>query len=141
MPSIIDRVIERLDEATPTSLKRGLKSLVPGIDRWMWHARRRVTSDALVEVEIRGGPLAGRRIPCSLRNERHYWVGIHEQRLVRELIGSIRQGDVVYDLGAHRGYLTMVAAQCVGPEGTVIAFEANPANADLVDRTLAINPD
>jgi FkbM family methyltransferase len=47
----------------------------------------------------------------------------------------------VYDIGVHRGYLTMIVAHCVGSEGTVIAFEPNPGHAQTVETTLALNPD
>lgn len=65
-------------------------------------------------------PLAGRRILSSLKNDRGYWLGIHEQRLVGELIRAIRPGDVVYDIGVHRGYLTMIALKCrpLGPHSS-----------------------
>lgn len=37
-------------------------------------------------------------------------------------------GDVVLDLGAHVGYFTSRAADAVGPEGKVYAFEPHPNN-------------
>ncbi len=45
----------------------------------------------------------------------------HEVRL---LTGLIRPGDVVLDVGAHIGTLTVPLAKAVGPTGAVFAFEA-----------------
>ena len=44
-------------------------------------------------------------------------------------VGTILQpGDTFIDIGAHVGYFSMLAAQLVGPTGTVYSFEPEPAN-------------
>ncbi|MBL0927128.1 MAG: FkbM family methyltransferase [Phycisphaerales bacterium] len=47
----------------------------------------------------------------------------HTELLFRELL---RPGDVVIDIGANSGMLTLLAASSVGTEGRVVAFEPNP---------------
>jgi FkbM family methyltransferase len=41
------------------------------------------------------------------------------------MIRHIKRGDVVFDIGANVGQMTRLAAQRVGPTGTVVAFEPN----------------
>ena len=38
-------------------------------------------------------------------------------------------GDIVFDVGAHHGMLSLAFSLWTGPEGRVFAFEANPENA------------
>jgi FkbM family methyltransferase len=47
----------------------------------------------------------------------------------------------MFDVGAHAGYTTLIAAQIVGTAGRVVAFEPNQLNRDLIARNLAANPD
>ncbi len=51
----------------------------------------------------------------------------------------LRPGDHVLDLGANIGYFSMLSASLVGPTGTVIAVEPNPANARLVEASRRAN--
>ena len=52
---------------------------------------------------------------------------------------KLRPGDHVLDLGANIGYFTMLSASLVGPSGSVIAVEPNPANARLVEASRRAN--
>ena len=60
----------------------------------------------------------------------------HETELVRSLLAP---GMVFVDIGANIGYYSLLAARCVGPEGTVYAFEPVPANVELLRRSAAAN--
>lgn len=51
------------------------------------------------------------------------------------------EGAVVWDVGAHVGYWSLSLATLVGPKGSVIAFEPNPANVEEWRRNVAGNPD
>lgn len=46
-------------------------------------------------------------------------------------------GETVFDVGAYAGEFTIVASECVGPAGRVIAFEPDPENRILLERNLA----
>lgn len=61
--------------------------------------------------------------------------GTWEPWVVAACRGLARPGDVLYDVGAHVGCVTMSAAARVGPAGRVFAFEPQP---DLA-RTLAVS--
>jgi FkbM family methyltransferase len=49
-----------------------------------------------------------------------------EPDLTRFIAGRLRDGDVFVDVGANIGYYSVLAADCVGPTGRVVAIEASP---------------
>ncbi|MDF2775162.1 MAG: methyltransferase, FkbM family [Geminicoccaceae bacterium] len=51
----------------------------------------------------------------------------------------LRRGDVVIDVGANIGNLTLQAAQCVGPSGRVIAVEPHPRTFAYLLGNLRLN--
>lgn len=59
-----------------------------------------------------------------------------ETRLVMACLGP---GDVFLDVGANIGYFSILAAQCVGAQGRVWAFEPDPANCALMRASVARN--
>ena len=54
-------------------------------------------------------------------------------------IDYVRQGDVVYDVGAHAGYHSLFCSLLVGATGKVCAFEPNPKNRVSITRQLRLN--
>jgi FkbM family methyltransferase len=61
----------------------------------------------------------------------------YEERFGRALIGSIRPGDVVWDVGANIGFYAAQFAERVGPSGTVVAFEPVPQCFRELSRAVA----
>jgi FkbM family methyltransferase len=59
------------------------------------------------------------------------WAGVYEPSLVKFLKDSLKPGMVFFDVGAHIGYFSTIAASIVGEHGAIHAFEAFPENADL----------
>lgn len=51
----------------------------------------------------------------------------------------LRPGDTALDIGANIGLYTLLFAKLVGPAGTVVAFEPDPANHDRLLSNLALN--
>ena len=49
-----------------------------------------------------------------------------EAHVVHWILKSLDRGGTFFDVGAHYGWLSMVAAQHAGPGGTIVAFEASP---------------
>jgi FkbM family methyltransferase len=62
-----------------------------------------------------------------------------EQPIIRQLARALKPGDVFVDLGAYVGPFTLLAARLVGPRGSVVAFEPDPASRGLLERNLAAN--
>jgi FkbM family methyltransferase len=65
--------------------------------------------------------------------------GLYELDTARVMRRLLRPGDHFVDGGANIGYLTMIAAQCVGPSGRVDAFEPQPDNRARLDANLSRN--
>ena len=53
--------------------------------------------------------------------------GYHEEGLTRMLLTRLKAGSVFFDVGAHFGYFTLLAARLVGGAGMVHAFEPSSA--------------
>src|SRR5688572_21500950 len=75
------------------------------------------------------GPLRGSRVmtggwPCAL--------GIFELHVQRAITDRLEPGDVFYDIGANHGYISLLAAKRVGPEGHVYAFEPHSGNVERI---------
>jgi len=52
---------------------------------------------------------------------------------------SIKEGDIVVDVGASIGYYTMIAAKIVGNKGKVFAFEPDTKNFEILKKNVEIN--
>ena len=50
-----------------------------------------------------------------------------------------RPGDVVLECGAHHGFMTILLAHWVGPQGRVTAFEASPSSARILRENIERN--
>ena len=60
-----------------------------------------------------------------LPRETRLWRGQHELAVQAALVAAVRPGTVVYEIGAHSGILALGTARLVGPQGCVVAFEAD----------------
>jgi FkbM family methyltransferase len=85
------------------------------------------------------GHLAGARLAFDPRGGTALWMGLHEPAVQDFLARELQPGDVAYDIGAHVGYFAVLMARAVGPAGVVHAFEPDPANRGLLERTVALN--
>ena len=64
-----------------------------------------------------------------------YW----EMHVTEAILGFVRAGMTVVDVGANQGYFTMLLADLVGPGGHVFAAEPNPRMMDLLQRSVLLN--
>jgi FkbM family methyltransferase len=104
-----------------------LKSLalrIPPIRRLYEH--RNVLLARVAELEKR--VLDPRSFPIPNWWERNYW----EPTVALAIRDHCRPGDVVFDVGANAGALSMMMSRLVGPRGIVCAFEASPR---IIDKT------
>ena len=65
--------------------------------------------------------------------------GGYEEELVQFATSALRPGDVCLDVGANRGYLSLVFAKLVGATGRVHAFEPEPATLSKLRYNLQLN--
>ncbi|GAI92968.1 unnamed protein product, partial [marine sediment metagenome] len=65
--------------------------------------------------------------------------GCHELGTENFLVDYLLPGDVVVDVGANVGLITVIAAKRVGPFGRVYAFEPDEENCSSLDRAVQLN--
>lgn len=65
------------------------------------------------------------------RFDADYYNGKHEACAQDLLRRELRPGDSFYDVGAHVGFFSLIAARIVGPSGSVTAFEPDFRNSLL----------
>lgn len=88
------------------------------------------------------------RIPMGqLRGKKWYFdsgtykmvSGVFEKETVLLFSNLVRKADVIYDVGAHVGYYTLLSSELVGKNGLVVAFEPNPRNQVFLEKHLKLN--
>ena len=96
------------------------------------------------ELRVLGGPVCGARL--SARHLPHWgahsWgvvTGTYEPMVHEALRRTLSPGGVFIDVGCNVGYVAMVAASLVGPEGRVIALDAQRECADATRLNAQLN--
>lgn len=89
-------------------------------------------------MRIRGGPNAGHRWSL-VSSGRGYVSGRFEADRVAAILALLRPGDRFWDIGAHKGYVSLAAARAIGPTGQVLALEPAAANRELLRRHIRWN--
>ena len=80
------------------------------------------------------------KLDFALENQLSYWLGMYERSTERALRALLSPGALFIDAGANLGYFSLLAAQLVGPEGRVVAFEAEPSIAADLRANVEANP-
>jgi FkbM family methyltransferase len=68
-----------------------------------------------------------------------YWLGSYEYEKRRAFEAAVSPGSVVFDIGAHAGFYTLLASELVGSTGKVVAFEPLPRNLAFLRSHLDLN--
>jgi FkbM family methyltransferase len=116
--------------------KRSFESFKLYVGTRMGRAIRRIVGKNTV-LPIVAGRLKGKKwtvgagIPQIL--------GMWQEMYTDKFAESIYQSSVVYDVGAHGGWYTLLASELVGPRGKVVAFEPLPSVLTLLKRNVEIN--
>lgn len=55
-----------------------------------------------------------------------------ELNLTRFILGNLEEEDIVFDVGAHFGYYSLLSAWLVGDSGKVVSFEPTPRTFDIL---------
>ena len=66
-------------------------------------------------------------------------MGMYELPLQKALSKYLKEGDVVYDIGANVGFFTIISAKLVGDSGSVYAFEPDPDNIKNLEHNIQLN--
>ncbi|MDP3974746.1 MAG: FkbM family methyltransferase [Candidatus Jorgensenbacteria bacterium] len=88
-------------------------------------------------IPIIRGPLRGKL--WFIHSGLGYWWGNYEPEIRKLLSQSVKRGDVVFDVGAHAGFYTLMSSVLAGASGSVVAFEALPENVECIRGHIALN--
>lgn len=64
---------------------------------------------------------------------------VYEPDVWKLLLPQVRHGDCIVDIGAHYGLYAIALAKRTGPQGQVIAIEADPTNAEVLRAHAKLN--
>jgi FkbM family methyltransferase len=104
------------------------------------NAIRRLTDPVLERIPVPIAAGVNRGLWWNLASAgRGHASGRREAQRIRCIASLMKPGDVVWDVGAHKGYVTLCAARRVGPTGSVHAFEPSEHNRLLLARHVAWN--
>lgn len=84
------------------------------------------------------GPLRGARWLVGA-SDHGCWLGSYEYRKQRVFQRLVREGSVVYDIGANVGFYTVLASKLAGRSGRVYAFEPVPRNCRFLRKHVEMN--
>jgi FkbM family methyltransferase len=122
----------------PNSIKQAIYKNKP-LAAFIRSALNRAAPSGLTQVKIAAGDLAGYSILLDMQLDKDYWLGTYEPELQAALREWIRPGEVIFDVGANIGYVSLLLAKAAGETGHVQAFEALPENAERWRKNVAIN--
>jgi FkbM family methyltransferase len=91
-----------------------------------------------MHVPILQGPLRGWKWVTG-SSTHGTWLGSYEYEKQIIFIDTVKEGSVVFDIGAHVGFYTLLASKLVGAPGKVIAFEPVPQNLYYLEEHLKLN--
>jgi FkbM family methyltransferase len=122
-----DRWAKRLREAPVVG------ALVHRVSHRLWPPGRRTW------VTVEAGPARGLELFVDPRYDAKSWLGDLEPELQARLPQLVRPGFVVWDVGAHTGFFTLLLARLVGEAGRVVAFEPDDASLEALNAAVARN--
>jgi FkbM family methyltransferase len=111
----------------------------PLLSKLIRESLNRAAPDGLSEVKVAAGSAEGMLMLLDLKTEKDYWLGTYEPELQGAIINLVNPGDIIYDIGANIGFMTLLFANRTGPLGHVYAFEALPLNTDRLSQNITIN--
>lgn len=127
---------ETLAELADPGLARRVRRRV---SRPLWDLGRKQGA----EVPFRTAMFWGRRMRVwypDIVSMHLFRDGFYEEGLTTFFTMQIGQGMTVFDIGAHFGYFTMLAADLVGEQGRVVAFEPTPRTIDTLQKNVGSRP-
>jgi FkbM family methyltransferase len=96
-------------------------------------------SNFLVWAVISSGPGKGLWIHLNPRFEMEYLEGNYESAVWKILQSHLKPGTVLYDVGAHIGLFSLIAARDLGVQGSVFVFEPDPTNLRRIEEHASRN--
>lgn len=128
----------KLWNCTPASIARHLGSTTAAA-RMARPILNCLMPDGIREISVRSGLAAGLKLPIDLQQEKFYWTGTHDSHVQRAIYDNLTAGMTFWDIGAHIGFMSIIASRAVGPFGHVHAFEPFSGNFARLTNTIELN--
>jgi FkbM family methyltransferase len=90
-----------------------------------------------IMVKIKSGPLNGKR--WIITSGVNFIKGTQELYKTEAFLKNFKKGEVFFDIGAHVGYFTAIAAVLNEGSGVVFAFEPRPMNTRFFKKHMRVN--
>jgi FkbM family methyltransferase len=88
-------------------------------------------------IKVKAGPLAGKKL--IITSGAKYLLGTQEVYKTEAFINNFNKGDIFFDIGAHIGYYSAIAAMINGGTGEIFAFEPRAMNARFFRKHMKMN--
>jgi len=88
--------------------------------------------------KIRYGFLKGEKWIIS-SGYSQYWMGSYEPEITEKFVEYAKKSTVIYDIGSHIGYYTLLASRYAIPGGKIFSFEPLPENLQKLKNHVEIN--
>src|SRR5215813_3415438 len=111
---------------------------MPGVaasQRWL--LRRYLEGQPFVHT-VNVGPATGLIFQITLPQDKPIWTGTYEHEFTRAIVEHIGRGDICYDIGGYRGFMSGVMA--LAGASRVLVFEPLPMNQQALRRLCELNP-
>lgn len=131
-------LFSRVAQALPLPVKQGLYRFAP-LASALRKTLNASVEEGLTVVEVTGGNLRGWKVLLNLKTEKSRWLGTYEPELQAAIRRWVQPGQVLYDVGANIGYVSLLLARQTGPTGKVLAFEPLPANIERIQQNITLN--
>lgn len=138
----VDRLVLNLTSLMAKVLPASLKKLIYQNETLSNVIRKRLNKyapEGYNKVTIASGLNTGLDMVLDLQVEKDYWLGTYEPDLQQAIEELVRPDQVIFDIGANIGFVTLMFANKVGDGGHVYAFEALPENTRRLDQNIDIN--
>jgi FkbM family methyltransferase len=113
---------------------------IPGVGGMLRSTSEAVLpSEKRVWIQVHSGLAKGLWLKVVPKWEPGYLKGCAEEGMNEALSQYLKPGDCFYDVGAHIGFYSLIAARLVGEKGRVLAFEPDPDNAQVVEENACRN--
>ena len=110
---IIQKTASWTASVLPSPVKRSLYK-IPFVANLIRRSLNAAVPDGYSEVVIAAGVAKGMKMILDLHAEKDYWLGNYEPDLQKAARNLIHSGNVIYDVGANIGYISLISAKLAG---------------------------
>jgi FkbM family methyltransferase len=90
-------------------------------------------------MPILQGRLRGKKWIAGSSTNHGFWLGTREHKQRKIFEDTVTEGSVIYDVGGHVGFYSLLASVITGPGGNVFTFEPFESNLIFLKEHLRIN--